>query len=242
MRASLALTSFIWLLGALGCSARMRMTPPERGRVAQALAQSSKVQYLQLSFYVTPFYGDLEKRLLTAVPPEEASWMVASSGERLSPGWVERILPPGLRARVTKVSFPSGFEMLERRGDVPRDFPWVYLEVEGQAPEVPLVLVMPAHLPDASSFLSELEHHLGSENPSPRINAWGEAVKTAIEQKRAIPDMAADALEMAWGRPQFKRIVFQNEVRTEEWLYAGGRRSAELVEGRVVRLTPPSGN
>lgn len=242
MRASLALTFVFWLLGAQGCSARMRMTPPERGRVAQALTQSSKSQYLQLSFYVTPFYGDLEKRLLTAVPPEEASWMLDASGQPLSPGRVERILPAGLRARVKMVTFPSGFELLERRGDVPRDFPWIYLEVEGQPPEVPLVLVMPAHLRDAASFLSELEHHLSSEEPGPRINAWGEAVKTAIEQKRAIPDMVADALEMAWGRPQFKRIVFQNEVRTEEWRYAGGRRSAELVEGRVVRLTPPSGN
>ncbi|MFZ5471882.1 MAG: hypothetical protein ACOZIN_20825 [Myxococcota bacterium] len=223
-------------LALCGCASHALIPTEQRGALERDLTGKNRDKYLRLSYYVTPFFGDASKRLLTPVPPGEVRLLNHPNGDPVNPGKVEKILPAGTRARITKVEFPTAWVIAERVVYTPRTQPWVYLEVEGHPQEVPLVLVLRPHIKDEQEFLAELERYLAHEDLAPLLAGWTEAVREAIRGKSATLDMPAEALEMAWGYPERKRIRFEESVKNEEWAYPGGKRTAYLTEGRVVRL------
>ena len=50
-------------------------------------------------------------------------------------------------------------------------------------------------------------------------------------------EMPAEALEMAWGYPEVKKLSFEGQSRKELWRWPGGTRTATLVDGRVTEFT-----
>ena len=61
-------------------------------------------------------------------------------------------------------------------------------------------------------------------------------VRDAIGKKEALPDMTADALEMAWGSPERRVLAFEGSQKKETWLWADGLRQATLLDGKVTEL------
>ena len=61
--------------------------------------------------------------------------------------------------------------------------------------------------------------------------------RTAIKTKRAIVDMPAEALEMAWGFPESKRVELVDTQRRETWYWGDKAREAVLVDGRVQTVS-----
>ena len=53
--------------------------------------------------------------------------------------------------------------------------------------------------------------------------------------------MPADALEMAWGFPESKRIELVDTQKKETWRWGDGARTATLVDGRLTAFTGASG-
>lgn len=240
MRARLILRPLLLLSALLaGCAGHTALAPEARMRLEQELTRSTRGWYLRESLYVTPFFGDASKRLLTPVPPEDVRLLDDPSGNPISPGPVQGVAPVGARARILRVEFPTAFTVAERILVTPRTQPWVYLEVAGVGGDTPLILVLPSESKTEAEFRADLERHLTTTDPAEALAALSPAVREAAMAKQAIQGMSAEALRMAWGQPAKIRVDYRDGVRVEEWRFPGDRRSASLEEGRVVRFTDP---
>ncbi|WP_224248183.1 hypothetical protein [Hyalangium gracile] len=223
------------LLGA-GCKSHTQIAPDDRALLEQTLTGPESNRFLRLSMHITPFFGDASKRLLTPYPPEDVLLLNDTQGKTVHPGGIEATLPAGAKARIRQVEFPTAWVVTERILYTPRTWPWVYVDVEGAPPGPPLVLVLPPHLKKREEFLAEVDRFLSTQDPAAKLAAFSEPVREAIRQKKAVTDMPAEALEMAWGYPETVRRTLEGTVRNEEWIYPGGRRRAFLSDGRLVRV------
>jgi hypothetical protein len=235
--------SLLFLLSALvlapGCASYTYLAADERATLERDLEGRDRERYLRVSMYVTPFFGDDSKRLLTSVPPDEVRLLNSPNGDPISPGPVQKILPAGRRARVLQVEFPTAWVVTERLVYTPRTLPWVYVAVEGEPNEPPTVVVLRPQIRSRQEFLADLERYLTEHDPNLRIAEFPATVQEAIRTKTAIEDMTAEALEMAWGYPERKRIYFEESVQKEEWFYPGEKRIAYLADGRVQKTVSP---
>lgn len=215
------------------CAAQVLIPAEERLNLERQLTGKDRDRFVRLSFYVTPFFGDSSKRLLTPVPPNEVRMLEEPGGATVSPGAIEAIVPAGKHARIAKVEFATAYAIAERVPYTPRTQPWVYLEVEGQPKDRPLILVLRQQLKSSAEFLAEVDRYLSQEDPAPVLAGFSEPVQQAIKEKSALMDMPADALEFAWGYPERKKVRFEEAQKVEEWHYADDRRVATLTDGRV---------
>jgi hypothetical protein len=222
-----------------GCASHSALAVEDRGYLERAWAGREKDQFLKLSFYVTPFFGDSTKRLLTALPPDEVRLLQSPGGQTISPGKVERILPAGTPVQIEKVEFPTSYVIPGRILYTPRTLPWIYLRVPGESGP-PLILVLRPQLRSRAEAQSELDRYLTEVDPAPLLSTYSSSVREGIRRKDALEDMPADALERAWGYPERKQVRFTEDSREEEWIYPGARRRAVLQDDRVVRLDQPS--
>lgn len=221
-----------------GCFTPQVALPPEAStRLARTLAGSARTA--RVSLFVTPFFGDATRRLLTAVPPEQVRLLSHPNGTPVDPGPVERIIPAGTPARIRSVEFPTSFTMQERVLYTPRTLVWVTVDLSDTAPGGPsYVLVLRPGLSTEAELESELERYLSLFDVGARLEALGEPTKAAVRAKSAQVGMSREALEMAWGYPERKRLSLEGTRQLELWIYPGERRTAKLADGRVTELTP----
>lgn len=223
---------------AAGCASYTQLAPDDRRALEQEMLAGQR--YLRLSYNVTPFFGDGTKKLLTAVSPDEVRLLAQPSGEPVSPGPVEKVIPVGTRARVLKMEFPTAWAVVQRVTYTPRFLPWIYLEVEGEPPDLPLILALTPKVETQASFLAEVDRYLSRTDPAALLEQWPEKVRTAVKNKTALIDMPSEALEMAWGYPEIKRITFDAEGKKKEsWIYPGGKRTVQMEDGRVSAIEEP---
>lgn len=236
-RALLLLPVLALLAG--GCATYTSLGAEPRARIEKQFTASREPYFLRQSLYVTPFFGDASKQLLTAVPPEDVRLLNDLGGRPINPGKVEGVVPAGSRVRVQQVEFPTAFKVAERVLLSPRTDTWVYLDVEGWKGDRPLVLVLPEEVRTEAEFVANLERFLTREDLKPKLDALAPPVREAVKEKRAIPGMPEDALVMSWGPPARRNRSFREGLRVEEWVFPGGRRRAYLTEGRVTEVVDP---
>lgn len=218
-------------------TAQVSIPPTQVADLERNLAGERR--FLRVSMYLTPFFGDNTRKLLTPVPPELVRLLDDTQHKPLNPGPPERIFPAGTPVKIRKVEFPSSWVMTERVLYTPRSLVWVYLEVEG-APHLASVVVLRPGLKSQQEFLAELDRHLSREDMGRRLDSFSDAVREAIRNKRVVPDMSAEALEMSWGFPESKRIELLETQRQETWRWAEGARTATLLDGRLTASTGAS--
>lgn len=233
MRANLA-AAFLILSGCV--TAQVTIPAPQMADLERTL--TGEQRFLRVSMYLTPFFEDSTRRLLTPVPPELVRLLNSTDGRPLNPGPIERTFPAGTPVRIVKVEFPSSWVMTERVLYTPRTLAWIYLDVAGRAKLAPpCVLVLRPGLKSDQEFLAELEHHLSREDQTKRLDAFAERIQEAIRTKAVLLDMPAEALEMAWGFPESKRIEWVGSQRKETWRWAEGMRTATLLDGRLTAFS-----
>lgn len=194
-------------------------------------------RFMKVSFFTTPFFGDAGKKLLSPVEPDQLRLLENTDGTPIHPGATEGVFPAGTLVRIKQVEFPSSFTMTERMLVTPRTLVWIALDVAGTPKGAPpYMLVLRPGLKDEAEFFAEVERFLSTEDPAPRLTAFADPVRAAVLAKQAIVDMPADALEMAWGYPETKKISFEGEKKNETWTWPGGKRVAVLADGRVTAL------
>ena len=218
----------------LGCACLA--TPPrpplemaEQGRLSRSL--ENQTRFLRISFFVTPFFGDESKQLLSPTHPDWLHLLEDTDGNPVSPGDVEAVLPAGTLVRILKVEFPSTWALQERVLYSPRSRPWVY--VTTQHASKPLILVLNNNFKDTKDFLAELNRYVTPLNPSIFMAELSVDEQSAIRTKEALVGMGAEALEMALGYPESKTILFEGEQKTETWVWGGGKKTVTLRAGRV---------
>jgi hypothetical protein len=225
-------------LGA-GCASGTLLAPDDRQALERELIAGGH-RHLRLSYTVTPFFGDDGKRLLTAAPPDEVRLFEDPSGEPINPGPVEKVLPAGRRARIIKLQFPTPWAIVQGAAFFPRVQPWIFLEVEGEPKGRPLILILDTQVSTRASFLAEVDRYISRTDPAALMEAWGENVRTAVRNKTATLDMPGEALEMAWGYPERKRVIFDAAGNKKEaWIYPGGKRTVQLEDGRISAIEVP---
>ncbi|MBJ6765604.1 hypothetical protein JGU66_33035 [Myxococcaceae bacterium JPH2] len=228
-----SLLALALLLGT-GCASYTRMSPEDRSALEHRLTGVDAEQYLRVSSYVTPFFGDASRRLLTPYSPEDVEYLNDTQGKPISPGPVQATVPAGARVRISKVEFPTAWVVTERVLYSPRTWPWVYLEVEGAPNGPPLVLVLPPQLDKPEDFRAELEKYLSPRPLKPELDALPTLVREAVREKRLVAAMPADAVRMAWGPPETVRRSMEGTARLEAWTWPSRRRVASLSDGRLV--------
>jgi len=161
-------------------------------------------------------------------------------GSPVIPGPTQKIVPAGARAKVLGVEFPTSWAIASRVLYTPRFQPWLIVAVQGEPPDLPLVIPLRQSLHTVQEVQAEVDRYLSRSDLQPFLATLTEGMRTSIRNKEAKLDMPIEALEMAWGYPEQRRITFdESGNRTESWEYAAGKRSAIVQDGRVLRITQP---
>jgi hypothetical protein len=229
---------------ATGCASQTQLSAEDRTKLQQDLSTGpGAVRYLKASSYITPFFGDASKRLLTPYPPEEVRLLNDTKGNPINPGPVQALAPAGTKVRVLKVEFPTAWVMAERVLYSPRTQPWVYLEVEGVRAGPPVILVLPPMIKSKEDFRAEVDRHLLDQDPAPRLAKFQPRFQEALKQKKVLENMPEAAVEMSWGSPESIRRTLEGQQVKQEWVYPGSKRRVFITDGLVTRVeegTPPA--
>ncbi|HTP49387.1 MAG TPA: hypothetical protein VMK42_01705 [Anaeromyxobacteraceae bacterium] len=216
-------------LPAAACFPHPVLTADGRERVLRATAQQPS--YLRVAVYVSPFFGDSSRVLLTDRPAAEVAALRAADGKPIASAVPERILPPGTPLFVTTVQFPTGAALFTRPPSSPRFSPWLLAVADGE--ERTAVILLSAQAETVEDLLAEIGRYLTSDDPGPAFRALPDGQRTAVLKKELVDGMGRDAALMAWGYPE--RIVLAPQARTEEWFWPQGRRHALFQDDRLVR-------
>jgi hypothetical protein len=223
-----------------GCASGYVFLSADERREAERSVLLEADRFLRLSYYVTPFFGDDSKRLMSQYPPEELKMVLQPNGEPVIPGPTQKIIPAGTRAQIMGLEFPTSWAIASRVIYTPRFLPWLIVAVQGEPPEFPLVIPLRQNVNTVEDVEAEVDRFLSRKDPTPYLATLSEGVRTAIRNKEARLDMPLRALEMAWGYPQRRHITFDEDgTRTETWEYNDGQRQAVVAEDRVLKLVPP---
>src|SRR5512144_168407 len=104
MTRRLALSLLLPVVLTTACVSQTKLSAEDRTALQHDLTTGpAAVRYLKASSYITPFYGDASKRLLTPYPPEEVRLLNDTKGNPINPGPVQALMPAGTKVRVLKV-------------------------------------------------------------------------------------------------------------------------------------------
>jgi hypothetical protein len=212
----------------LGCAAPAPLTPPERGALSRD-ARKESPRWLQVSALRYQLADGSSPPALAPLPPSE--WEVGDHPP--PPGQLlEGVIPAGTSVRILRVDFPVGnFGQRTARRDT-----YVRLAL-GTGEEG--VLLLDGKLGTEVAFWDELERWLTPLTPAAVEEGWNEAVRAAVKEKRTVSEMPAQAVVAAWGYPRTRQVHFLPEGRRETWVWAGGLRTAEFQDGRLVESRAP---
>ncbi|NMB75190.1 MAG: hypothetical protein GYA21_08675 [Myxococcales bacterium] len=244
MRLSLFLCLGACALVFAACPAYVRLTPEDQEDIAKDLA--GKEYFLKHSCYFGPFFVYEDRFLLMERAFDERVLVQTSKGAPMLPGEPLGVLPMGTRVKVREIQFPTSKAVASRRLESPRSFTWVLLDSPAAPDGKPLVLVLMPEFEKKSDFGPALETFLVAADPRPEFADRPEAERAAIDQKKVLRGMRADALIRSRGYPDRITRSFENGVKVEKWQYAPSR-SVTLRDDRVeafenipvVEETPP---
>jgi len=214
----------------VACTPRAIVPEAEQARVAREL--DGRQRYLRVAAYVGPLWSDTGKVFVSDQPASEVDLVETAGGTPIPPPPFQRVLPPGTPVRIARVEFPSSYLIAQRVMTTPRYHPWVYLQVGGDAR--PHVVVLSQTVATYEDVRGELDRLLTTDDPRPAYGALAPDLRDAVLRKEALEGMSAQALEMAWGLPERKRI--DRPAHTEEWIWPGGKRRVYLREGQVEQV------
>lgn len=211
---------------------------PNRERMHLELRYSNKPRQLAVSLHAAPFFRDASRRLLTEEHPEHVNLIVNPRGETIGPGELLEILPAGTKVRVLRVLFPSAFGAIGRPLLTPSDRIWLELAIDGRPASPTWVLVLPPDLESESAVVKAVERFVTSESLDTEIEAMTEAERSMITHKSLAAGVGVRALELAFRKPNLRRIHGDGRHVVEEWSWRdrGEVRVAHVRDGVVERV------
>ncbi len=222
----------LYLLFAAGCASHSLIPDEDRIRLERNLP--GRTFYLRQAMYLGPFWSDEARGFLSPGVPDEIPWVVNPAGVPIEPGEPTAIVPVGTRVRILKIEFPTSLNVARRNPVLPRYNPWVYLQVDGVPDKPTPILLLRRDLRSHQEVVAELEQYLSPDDLLPHLRQLPEAVLRAVNEKRLVEDMPAEAVSMAWGLPERKTFRPSPEGRVEEWIWPFEKRKARIVGGRLV--------
>lgn len=224
--------AIVLLLVLAGCASHSLLPDEDRIRLERNLP--GRTFYLRQAMYLGPFWSDEARAFLSGGVPDEIPWVVNPAGIPIEPGEPTAIVPVGTRVRVTKIELPTSMTVTRRNAYLPRYHPWVYLQIEGFPDRPTPILLLRKDLRSHEEVMAELEQVLSPDDLRAHLRELPEAVLRAVNEKRLVEDMPAQAVTMAWGLPERKIFQPSPEGRVEEWIWPFERRKARIVGGKLV--------
>jgi hypothetical protein len=218
------------LLSLAGCAGHTRIPDEDRSRLERELP--GRTFYLRHAMYLGDFWNDPHKAFLSDGVPGEIPLLADLEGKPIDPGLPRAIVPAGTRVRVVRLELPTSWAVTTRGPLTPRYHPWLLLEVDGLPLRPTPTMVLRPNLGSAAEVRDELDRYLTPDDPAPLLAAMAPTVLRAVQEKRLVEGMDANAVAMAWGYPERKKLSPAPGGRREEWVWPGGKRRAVLVEGK----------
>lgn len=230
MNARILAAACAFAVGVAGCAGRTRVPDEDRARLERELP--GRTLYLRHAMYLGDFWSDPHKAFLSDGVPGEIPFLADTEGKPIDPGPARQIVPAGTRVRVIRLELPTSWAVTTRGPLTPRFNPWLLLEVAGLPARPTPTMVLRPNLSSATDVEEELDRYLSKDDPAPVLAAMPPDVVRAIQEKRLVEGMGAEAVAMAWGYPERKTMRPTPSGRHEEWVWPGGKRSATIVEGK----------
>jgi hypothetical protein len=212
-----------------GCAtAQFTVAPDVSGAVARKLTGTDR--YANISFFVTPFFGDDSKLFLSPTAPELVDLVNNPDGTAIAPGAPIRILEAGAAVRIDKIEFPSARTMSERVLTTPRTLAWIYLTVADAPPNAPPhILVLRPGLDSEHALWSEIERMLSEFPLKQRLSEMSAVERKSIATKTLSAGIGREALEKTLGYP------LEGEKQKEVWRWGLGKnsRTVTIIDGFV---------
>jgi hypothetical protein len=220
------------ILLSVGCFPRAAVPEAERQRTEREL--TGQKRYLRVAMWTGPFFGASGRMLLSDQPFEELHLLESPTGKTIHPPPPEKVFPPGTQVRIRNIEFPTGWLIAQRPVMTPRYHPWVHVEVAFD--DRPFVIVLPQTAASYEDVQGEIDRLLTLSDPTQALRELPPAQREGVYRKELVDGMGVEAVEMAWGLPERKRI--DKPARTEEWIWAEGKRRAVFQEEKLVRWEP----
>ncbi len=217
------------------CTGNTLIPEPQRVQIKDELVGHAR--YLRVACWVTPFFHDDGKLLLTDQAPDELDLVDRPNGTPVNPGDAIGILPVGTRLRIDAISFPTALEMADRLVMTPRYNPWVLLlppEQFGSSVK-PYVMVLRPDLRSHDEFVQDLGRFLTETDPTPELKGFAAPVQAAIAKKTLAPGMTPRQVEMAWGYPE--HIHIDGPTRAQTWTWPNDKQRAWFTSDALVHWT-----
>ncbi|WP_373047966.1 hypothetical protein [Vulgatibacter sp.] len=215
-----------------GCASHTRVPDADRMRLERSLP--GRTFYLRHAMYVGPFWSDADKRFLSDGVPGEIPWVVNPAGVPIEPGQPTAVIPAGTRVRIRKLELPTGYDVTTRNPFGPRYNPWLFVDVEGLPRDPAPVILLGRDVQSFDQVMAELERWLSPDDLGPALAQLSPEVRKAVNEKRLVEGMPAEAVAMAWGYPERKNLSPSEEGRREEWIWPFDKRKALIVGGRLI--------
>ncbi len=179
--------------------------------------------YLKQSFFAGPFFAYDDRLLISERAFDERVLIQGVSGDPILPSKADHVLPMGTAMLIKRVEFPTSAAISDRKLKSPRHFVWVYLEkAEGDTPK-PYVLVLTQEFRRVKQFDSALATFLVKKDPRGAFASRLPEVLEAIDNKKIVRGMRADALMRSRGYPDKISRKSISGARIENWTYASKR-------------------
>jgi hypothetical protein len=210
-----------------GCAGRTAMGVEDRESVIRA-ARAEPFRWAAVSCVRVHLDASPGTTFLLGGPLEEQDprW----------PGKSEGVLPAGTPVIVLGIAFPGAEALATRPRGTPRDRVWVRLGLPGGGTAI---LPLPDEARSEQEFWGVLGTWVSRFDPALQIAGWNDAVIEAVRSRRTVVEMPEAALLAAWGPPSRKDERFQAGARRQTWIWPGGVRRAELVDGQLVEARAP---
>lgn len=232
MKRFFALLAIVCTVALAGCASHSKVPDADRLKLERSLP--GRTFYLRHAMYVGPFWADQDKRFLSDGVPGEIPWVVNPAGVPLDPGAPTAIVPAGTRVRVRKLELPTGMAVTTRNPFGPRYNAWLYVDVEGLPRSPAPVILLRRDISSHEEVMAEIGRWLSPDDLAPALAQLAPEVRTAVDEKRLVEGMPAEAVSMAWGYPERKEISPSPEGRVESWIWPFDKRKARIVAGRLV--------
>jgi len=232
MKRTIGLLALALGLALAGCASHTRVPDADRLQLERQLP--GRTFYLRHAMYVGPFWADQDKLFLSDGVPGEIPWVVNPAGVPIDPGAPTAIVPAGTRVRIRKLELPTGLAVTTRNPFGPRYNAWLYVDVEGMPRTPTPVILLRRDIESREQVMAEIERWLSPDDLAPALAQLGPEVLAAVNEKRLVEGMPAEAVAMAWGYPERKEIRPSPEGRVETWTWPFDKRKARIVDGRLV--------
>lgn len=210
------------------CRGHTRLPELEQTRARKKLMGQRR--QLSGSLYTGKFYRDSRYGMLSHIPPQDLDLLRDPKGERIEAPEATGIVSAGTLVTIQKVEFATAGNVTGRSLMTPRYFTWVYVDVPGL--KKPQIIVVRDNPNTHEAFMKSLSRWLTEEDVAKKVAELPEPLRLAVENKRLMKGMPAEAARLSWGPPMQNSQSFEGGMKVNTWKYEGER--GVLVRDDVV--------